>query len=188
MTLRIPALRWAALVLSVTMGCAVNSDDESEPRELVWDLSQGHTTDRVEWPNELSAFAFEDGALVRLTLPEGRVYEERVDKVAGRRVGATIVDLTLIYPAMSTEDAYKLARRLGREWEMDLTNIDRWYERRMAQRRAGDEDLSDTAFTGTPHSDPIGAGGPRPAIEVLNSFNDERPVRVNLVFVWPTPE
>ncbi|WP_146778977.1 hypothetical protein [Actinomadura craniellae] len=153
---------------------------------LDWDLSKGHTTKNVRWPNKLSAFEMSGGVRVRLTLPAGRSFDGRVERVMGRREDETVRNLDLFYKATTTEDAYAQAKRLGAQWAVDLRNIDAWYQRRMEQRRKGREDLSDTAFTGDPHSRPLGGpDGPAPAIEVLNSFDDKRPVVVNLSFVWP---
>jgi hypothetical protein len=174
-----------AVIAMVAAACgAISSDRPTET--LSWDLSRGHTTEDVRWPGEGNAFELGPGVQVSLTLPGGRTFAGSVDKVLARREGDTIRNLDLFFPAMSTDEAYDLAKQLGARWDVNLRNIDAWYERRVAQRDGGREDVSDTAFTGSPDSAPLGGeGGPVPAIEMLNSFDGERPVVVNLSFLWP---
>jgi hypothetical protein len=171
------------MVAMFSTACGLYS--RSVPKELDWDLSRGHTTRDVKWPTDTTAFALEGGVRVKLRLPENKVLEDQVRTVMSRREEEVIRSLDLSYAATTTDEAYQLAMRLGREWEIDMHNIEAWYQRRLGQRRQGTEDPSDTAFTGTSHSRPLGGpGGPAPYIEVHNSFNKDRPVRVNLGFIW----
>ncbi|MFF5260378.1 hypothetical protein ACFY4C_15650 [Actinomadura viridis] len=195
MSLRVLPALLLTVLLTVTMAACEDEKATVEPvspssapakRTLDWNLSKGHTTKDVRWPNKLSAFELHGGVQVRLALPAGASFDGRVEKVMGRREGEVVRNLDLFYRAATTEDAYERAKRLGKEWSIDLRNIDAWYKRRMEQRREGKEDFSDVAFTGVSHSKPLGGpGGPAPAIEILNSFGDERPAVVNLSFVWP---
>ena len=158
----------------------------SGARKLDWDLSGGHSTKDVAWPNDLDAFALEGGVRVKVTLPQGRIFEDNVEKVMGLREGEIVRNLDFFYPPTSTGEAYERAKRLGAQWQVDLRNIDQWYQRRLEQRENGRENYSDTAFTGAPHSEPLGgSSGPRLVIEVLNSFDEPRPVVVNLTLEWP---
>jgi hypothetical protein len=167
------------------VGSQPTAGQGSTAKKLTWDVSRGNTTKEIRWPNDTTVFELHGGVGVNLTLPAGKRLTQRVEKVMSRREGDTVRNMDLFYPAASTEDAYEQARRLGAEWDIDLRNIDAWHKHRTEQRKAGREDYSDTAFTGDPHSKPLGGpGGPAPAIEVLNSFDTRRPVVVNLSFVW----
>lgn len=153
---------------------------------LMWDLSKGHTTRQVTWPAKGTAFELHRGVQVRLVLPAGRTFQGRVERVLGKRDGEVIHMLNFSYRATTTEAAFKQAQALGKEWGIDLRNIDSWYQRRMDQRRQGREDFSDTAFTGRVHAKPLGGpSGPTPSIEMMNSFSDERPVVVGFNITWP---
>jgi hypothetical protein len=152
---------------------------------LTWDLSHGHTVKDVRWPNRLDAFELNGGVRVAITFPGGKTLAERFEKAMGLREGDVIRTLDLFYPATTTDEAYQQAKVLGRQWDIDLGNIDTWHRRRLGQRKAGKEDYGDTAFTGGPASEPLGGpGGPAPIIEVMNSFSASRPVVVNLSFHW----
>ncbi len=175
-----------AAVLAVTLSIACNPFSGSQPKELLdWDLSSGHTTWDVKWPTDSTAFSLEGGVRIKVRLPENKILEANVRTVMCRREGEVIRSMDLFYAAATTDEAYRLAMRLGREWDIDMIKIEEWYQRRLGQRRQGAEDPSDTAFSGTSHSRPLGGpGGPAPYIEVLNSFGKDRPVRVNLGFIW----
>jgi hypothetical protein len=160
----------------------------SVSKNISWDLSTGSDLSRVSWPARGTVFEAHNGVQVDLKLPAGKAFRGRVDRVLGRREGGRIRNIDLYFPTESTDAAYKRAQRLAKEWSIDLSNIDEWHKRRLQQRAKGKEDLSDTAFTGSTDGRQIGGGdGPRPAIQMLNSFNRKRPVRVNLSFLWPRP-
>lgn len=184
----------AAIIPATVVGCGdeVKTPSGSEPtavsKSLSWDLSRDYTVRQVRWPATGTAFELTNGVQVNLRLPGGKAYTGRVEKVLGRREGQYIRNLDLFFPEATTDAAYQRAQRLGKEWGINLRNLDAWHKRRVKQREAGKEDRSDVAFTGTPDSQPIGGEeGPSPAIEVLNSFDKERPVVVNLSFLWPRP-
>lgn len=157
-------------------------------KTLSWDFSRGAGLTGIRWPATGTAFESRRGIQVNVTFPTGKAFRGRVDKVSGRREGSNIRNLDLYFPAESTDDAYKRAQRLAKEWNIDLANIDQWHKRRKEQRAKGKEDLSYTSFTGSTDGKQLGdAKGPRPALEMLNSFDRERPVAVNLSFLWPRP-
>lgn len=183
----------ATVLAAAGCGEDVNADPKPAPptevtKTLTLDLSRGATLDHVRWPSNGTLFEMRRGIQVNLTLPGGKTFRGRVDKVLGRREGRNIRSIDLFFPATTTDAAYDQAKQLGKEWRIDLVNIDEWHKRRKEQRKKGKEDLSLTAFTGSPHSWPLAPDGPKPAIEVLNSFDKERPVVVNLSFRWPRPQ
>jgi hypothetical protein len=183
----------AAVAALVATGCGgeVKPKPAAEPttvtKSLNWDLSRGGTIDQVRWPSQGTLFELSRGVQVNLTLPGGKAFKGRVEKVLGRREGRNLRNIELFFPAAGTDDAYARAKRLGKEWGIELGNLDEWHKRRKQQREKGKEDLSYAAFTGSGDSQPLGGSGPKPAIEVLNSFDKERPVVVNLSFLWPRP-
>lgn len=178
-------------LLALTTGCGgdhvkpVSAPSGQAPAET-WDLRTAHTAGQVNWPSDAGT-AFERTKLrVRVLFPEGKVFQDPIQRVTSLRIDSTLSSLDFYYPPATTEDAYKLIQRLGREWTIDIHNLDAWYHRRMYERANGHEDLSDTALTGGPASKPLGGpAGPAPTIEVLNSFDTDRPVVVNLSFFWP---
>lgn len=146
-----------------------------------WDLRHGHTAAQVHWHGG-SSFELDDGVQVRLRLPDDKVFDERVDRFGADRDGTQVRDVLLYYPASSVPQAHSRADRLGRRWEIDMRNIDAWYERERANPHHGDD--IPTASTGGQDSTPIGARGPIPTLETLYSFDDARPVVVKLEFFW----
>lgn len=190
------AVRAMALTAAVALAATGCGEDPKPPRAveptdvnktLTWDVSRGGTVAQVRWPAKGAAFELRRGVQVNVTFPGGKVLRGRVDKVLGRREGRNLRNLDVFYPAASTDAAYERAKKLAKEWGIDVGNIDEWHKRRKKQRAKGKEDLSDTAFTGTTDSKRLGGNGPSPAIEMFNSFDKERPVVVNLSFLWPRP-
>ena len=193
----ITRLRTLLAVALVTFSLAASGcDDHAKPDKadkavkntLTWDLSRGHTTKDVRWPNKLDAFEMHGGVRADVTFPGGKTLAARFEKATGLREGEVIRTLDFFNPATTTEEAYKQAKQLGGQWDIKLGNIDAWYKRRLQQRKAGKEDYGDTAFTGGPASEPLGGpGGPTPILEMRNSFSAAHPVVVNLSFHWSRP-
>jgi hypothetical protein len=178
-------------VLALMAGCDgdhVKGGGSPGPRQPAetWDLRSAHTSGNINWPSGAGSAFERSGLRVRVLFPEGKVFQDRIQRVTALKYADSISSLDFYYPPATTTDAYRLAQRLGKEWNIDLRNLDAWYQRRMKQRAAGNEDFTDTALTGGPSSRPLGGpGGPAPTIEMLNSFASTHPVVVNLSFFWP---
>jgi hypothetical protein len=188
----------AALVASTVSGCGeparpttTSAKPSGEPtavsKTLSWDLSRGRSLGRVRWPAQGTMFQMTRGVQANVALAPGKAFRGRVEKVMGLREGGNIRQLNLFYPASTTDEGYQRAKSVAKAWGIKPENLDKWHQRRKKQRAAGKEDLSDTAFTGSYDGKRLGESGPKPAVEVLNSFDKERPVVVSLTFLWPRP-
>jgi hypothetical protein len=144
-----------------------------------WNLSSSHTVDDVDWPKpDLSAVEISPVDSVRIELPEGRAFdaEEGVvhDVTLDRRervVRGVQIDS---YPR-GEADAHELAVRWAGDWGLSREPLDRWR----------DGETKTPVITSARFEERIGDSGPIPALEIRNSFVDERPALVSLQFYWP---
>jgi len=169
------------LAVAVAVGCSATE----EAKAIDWDLSDSHATDRVDFPGGTTAFQREDTD-VTIRLPGGKAFDGH-GTVFVSREGDRIRDIRVQFPKEGTDQAYERAVELAHVWDVDPANLDQWHDRRLAQRKAGDEDLTDTfgAETGGP-TDPVGGpGGPLVSVEVLYSFDDSAPAIAAIAFFWP---
>lgn len=133
--------------------------------------------------------SYEPVASFRLRLPEGRefvaktklrrviveAFEAHLDKV--QLIGVNSQDMT-------TEEAHRVAVRYAEEFGLDRRPLDRWLRLRLAQRRAGREELLERAGAGDLSTPPIGRDGPVPAVEINYTADDHLPSYVSVQFDW----
>jgi hypothetical protein len=175
------------LVLAVALTAGCSSGGGGGDEMIDWDLSDSHTTADVDWPKPgQSAVQVEPVDSVRIRLPAGRAFEasDGVRAVGLERKGDEVTTVQLDSEPQSTDDAYQLALRWAKEWDLPRRPLDDWYRDRRAGRERGQEDLTSTALATAGPDERIGESGPVPSIRILHSFMDDRPSLVSLRFFW----
>jgi hypothetical protein len=168
----------ACLLLALT-GCGGSESAEGDTTAIDWDLSTRHTTRDVDWPEpDLSAVEISPVGRVRIELPAGRSFESDGDVVHDitlDRRGRVVRNVQIDSHPRSEAGAHELALRWAEQWGLSREPLDRWR----------DGATGTPAITSAPLGERIGDDGPVPAIEIRNSFEDERPALVSLQFHWP---
>jgi hypothetical protein len=135
--------------------------------------------DEVDWPKpDLSAVEISSVGSVRIELPEGRAFDAEegvVHDVTLDRRGRLVRNVQIDSHPRSEADAHELALRWAEEWGLSREPLDRWR----------DGETKTPVLTSARRADRIGGSGPVPALEIRNSFADERPALVSLQFYWP---
>jgi hypothetical protein len=169
----------ACLVLALA-GCGGSESASGEPDAMIdWDLSASHTVDDVDWPKpDLSAVEISPVESVRIALPEGRSFAADpgvVHDVTLDRRERLVRNLQIDSEPRSRADAHELAVRWADDWDLSREPLDRWR----------DGAAKTPVITSARREERIGDAGPVPAVEIRNSFVDERPALVSLSFYWP---
>jgi|GEM_PF-6111619 len=170
------ALAAVAAGLLLVAGCG---SDDGTPMKIDWDLSKSHTMQDVDWPDP-SISSIEPRPLdsVRIRFSGGRELHETsgMKKLALDRVGETVTELGLHSANLTADDAYELALRWARQWDLPTEKLEAWHA-------AGAKRYNIVAYD--PKAKPA-AGDPNVSLKVLYSFDDDRPVSIALNFFWPT--
>lgn len=161
--------------------------------KIDWNLAQTHDVATVQWPEgtrDLDATELKPVDSVRIALPGGRSFEAagNIAAVYLHREGERVNEITINSVPMTTDDAYKLASKWAREWNLDTRRLDEWHAERVAQRKRGNEDKTSTAEAGNNKEFVGGKNGPNPSVEIQYSFRDDKPSIVALDFFWPRPK
>jgi hypothetical protein len=177
--MRRTSLLAACLFLALT-GCGGSDSASGDDDAMIdWNLSSSHTMADVEWPKpDLSAVEISPVEQVRIALPDGRSFEadgDTVHDITLDRRDRIIRNLQIDSHPRSEADAHELAVRWAAEWDLSREPLDRWR----------DGAAQTPAITSAPGRKRIGDDGPVPAVEIRNSFEDERPALVSLQFYWP---
>jgi hypothetical protein len=169
-----------------------NGNGEGGTAEVIdWDLSRTHTTRDVDWPRpDIDAVEIRPVDSVRIELPGGQAFSDDgtiVHDVSLTRDGEHVTKVQIDSLPRTTEDAYELAIRWGREWGVPTDAIERWHHERVAGRERGEENLRSTAEAIPDRGVTVGEpDGPEPTVQIRYSFDDdERPSLVSLQFYWP---
>lgn len=169
----------ACLLLALT-GCGGSDTASGDDEAMIdWNLSETHTTEDVDWPKpDLSAVEISPVGQVRIELPEGRSFEsdgDTVHDITLNRRERTVRNVQIDSHPRSEEEAHALAVRWAEQWGLSREPLDRWR----------DGATKTPAITSGRPVDRIGDGGPVPAVEIRNSFQDDKPALVSLQFYWP---
>nr|WSX49991.1 hypothetical protein OG409_14195 [Streptomyces sp. NBC_00974] len=157
-----------------------------EPGSVKWDLSHGHAKTDVNWAGksrstwEISSPEYDITFSGGIHLTGKRMLRLDADPDTG-----TVESVHIIYPSMSTDDAYRAAKDLAKELSMDTANVDRWYEQRTGGREAGHEGVTSTSGMSPARHTP---GAPYVDASLLYSFDAEKPTFIDLSFYWPNTE
>jgi hypothetical protein len=170
----------AACALLALTGCGGSEPASGEDQPMIdWDLSRSHTIDDVDWPKpDLSAVEISPVESVRIELPEGRSFAsdgDVVHDVTLDRRDRVVRNVQIDSHPRSAADAHDLAVRWAEEWDLSREPLDRWR----------DGGTKTPVITSARREERIGESGPVPALEIRNSFVDDRPALVSLQFYWP---
>jgi hypothetical protein len=174
--------RLASLLLCAMLaaaGCGESETESSEGTMIDWDLSISHTAEDVDWPKpDLSAVEISPVDSVEIRLPAGKRFSgdgELVHDVTLDRRGPLLRGLQIDSHPRTRDQAYELAASWADDWGLSRQPFDEWRD------GARKTPVLSTARQG----ERIGQDGPIPTVEILNSFEDERPALVSLQFYWP---
>lgn len=157
-----------------------------EPSSVKWDLSHSHTKSDVNWSGKSRSSWEISSAEYDITFSGGiHLTGKRMLRLDADPDTGTVDSVHIIYPKMSTDDAYRAAKELAKELSMDTVNVDRWYKQRTGGSEAGHEDVMSTSGMSPAKHTP---GTPYIDASLLYSFEDERPTFIDLSFYWPKTE
>ncbi len=168
-----------ALLVLVTMGCMM----PSSPKTVHWDLRQGHARSAVGWPADAGDVLDVDGADVTIDLPGGRTFEARGVGLHLLSQGDQVLLIAVRYPKTTLDDGYRQARSLAQHWQLRTDQLVRWHQQVIAGRARGVRD-ADEPFYVVMAGSPLAPGGPTPYAKTLDSFDDQRPLVLDLEFQW----
>lgn len=165
-----------------------------------WDLSGRHTLKEVAWPQDRldsHSTSVEPLESVSIRLPAGETLKvgDRAKRIILYRrsngpeplpapEGETLETVEVYSTPLSVEDAYRRATAYAEQFQLPRAPLDGWRKR----RKQGSEDATDRTTTTDLDQRLGGDDGPIPTVELLYSFNDERPWAVMVSFFWPPPE
>lgn len=112
---------------------------------------------------------------VTILLPGERVFRGRDVRLRARGTGDEIEALEVLFGRATLPGAYRRASALAREWRLATRPLEAWYREALAR---GPRSCFDV------WGPPLGPGGPRPAVSLLDSFDEPEPVLVELAFRW----
>jgi hypothetical protein len=170
----------AACLFLALIGCGGSDSASGDDDAMIdWNLSSSHTMADVDWPKpDLSAVEISPVEQVRIALPDGRSFEadgDTVHDITLDRRDRIVRNLQIDSHPRSEADAHELAVRWAEEWGLSREPLDRWR----------DGAAKTPAITSGRPGERVGDDGPVPAVEIRNSFEDDRPALVSLQFYWP---
>lgn len=155
------------------------------PTSVRWDLSRSHTKSDVGWSSKSRSIWEIPDTQYDIKLPGGLhlmgKHMLRLDADSGT---GRIEEVSIVYPNMTTDEAYRAAKELAKELSLETVNLDRWYKERSSGSEAGAKDLTST--TGMLPVKPA-PGSPAIQASLLYSFDHEKPTFIDLSFYWPEP-
>jgi hypothetical protein len=170
-------LRLATLaVVLATMGCMTGM------QKIDWDLRQGHAKSAVQWTDASSA---REVANVEATikLPGERTFQGRDVTLRLFGQGDQIQVLAILFPKATLDDGYKQARDLSRQWHLNTTSLDSWYQEVQDGRKRGVRDAN-VRFYAAMSGQPLSSAGPTPSANVLDSYDEQKPFLLDFELQW----
>lgn len=164
---------------------AAACDNEGDPVTIDWDLSTTHTRQDIgkEAGSDAPAYQFRSVASVRIALPGERVFEaDDVQDIRINAEGADVKDIGVVLHPRTAEEAHARASGLAEEWSLRHEGIDDWLEEIQAARK---EDGDEAGVGSALATDRVPGPTPfAPSVEILYSFDDERPWVVMFDMYW----
>ncbi len=167
----------AALLLLATVGCMMG-----QTTQVRWDLQHSHTKQDVQWTNSLSAHEVANVDLT-LLLPGGHTFTGRQVTVRMSSDGDQVQVLSVFYSPATLDDAYQHARQLAREWQLNASSLETWYQEVQAGRQQGVKDR-DAPFPVALTGRPLSPSGPRPYSKIVYSFDQQKPALLDFELQW----
>jgi hypothetical protein len=170
-------LAGTALLLLAAVGCMMG-----QTTQVRWDLRHSHTKKDVEWTNSLSAREVADVDLT-LLLPGGRTFNGQQVTARMSSDGDQVQVLSVFYPPATLDEGYQHARELAREWRLNASSLDAWYQDVQAGRKQGRRDR-DAPFPVSLTGQPLGPDGPTPYARIVYSFDQQRAALLDFELQW----
>lgn len=146
-----------------------------------WDLSQRSDTAAVHWPKpDLDAVEVKPEGDVRIRFPGNRELTAPGGTIGGifmRRQGQTVQELSVNGVPQTRAAGYERALEWARQWKLPTKPLEDWY-RQYAHAPPSQPPNTET-------SKPAEKDGFGPAVSILYSFNDEKPVIPEITFALP---
>jgi hypothetical protein len=146
-----------------------------------WDLSHSHTTSDVDWPKpDLDAVDVQPEGAVRIELPGGRTFEAadgELRHIYLKREGDTVTEVNIQTVPLDREAAHAQAVEWAGDWGLARRPLDDWAS------QTGDGGYTPNATSAMPPGDrgPDRFGAD---VQLLHSFNEERPGIAELSLSW----
>ena len=176
----------AGCVTLVLAACGDSEEGTSGRTMIDWNLSDPPTTESVDWPKpDQSVVSLEPVEEVRLRLPDGSTFkadsdrEARLPRARGRRR-----DMVSVYSdALDVDAGYRLASDWAKRFKLPTAPLDRWRDEVTGGKGPAERD--NRALTSATIEDRIGEDGPVPSVNILYSFDEEKPATVTVELFWP---
>ncbi|HEY7202624.1 MAG TPA: hypothetical protein VIC57_20550 [Candidatus Dormibacteraeota bacterium] len=166
----------AALVAAA--GCMMGQ----APHKVSWDLRHGHPKSAVQWASRSDAYQVAN-VDATILLPGDRTFKGSDVTVRMFGQGDQVQVLGILFPKTTLDDGYRQAKELSREWHLNTSALDSWYQGVQDGRKRGVKDANvryDAAMSGPA----LSADGPTPSANVLQSYNDEKPFLLDFELQW----
>ena len=150
--------------------------------KVSWDLRSAHDRAAVGWQGSSPGFSVPD-ADATILLPGERTFRAQGVSLDLTARGAQVTILAIMYPPSTIDAGYALAKRVAVEWGLRTDLLENWHQEVLANRQAGKRD-SDESFNVGMAGPSLAPSGPTPFARVLQSFDPERPFRLDLEFQW----
>ena len=181
--------RAAAVAGCVTLVLAAcgDSDDGTSGRTMIdWNLSEPPTTESVDWPKpDQSVVSLEPVEEVRLRLPDGSTFkaDSDVKRVFLEREDDAVTMVSVYSNALDVDAGYRLASDWAKRFKLPTAPLDKWRDEVTGGKGPAERD--NRALTSATIEDRIGADGPVPSVNMLYSFDEEKPATVTVELFWP---
>jgi len=174
----LPSRLAIAAALLATVGCMMGQTSQ----KVSWDLRHGHPKTAVHWASRSDAYevAHVDATIL---LPGDRKFTGRDVTVRMFGQGDQVQVLGILFPKTTLDDGYRQARDLSRDWHLNTSSLDSWYQEVQDGRKRGVKD-ADVRFYAAMSGPALSAAGPTPSANVLDSYDDEKPFLLDFELQW----
>jgi hypothetical protein len=180
--------RAASVAGCVTLALAACGDsEESTGRSMIdWNLAEPPTTASVDWPKpDQSVVSLEPVEEVRLRLPDGSTFEADHDlkRVFLEREDDSVTLVAVYSDSLGVDAGYRLASDWAERFELPTAPLERWRDEVTSGKEPAER--NNRALTSATIDDRIGEDGPVPSVNILYSFDEEKPATVTVELFWP---
>jgi hypothetical protein len=151
-----------------------------------WNLAEPPTTASVDWPKpDQSVVSLEPVEEVRLRLPDGSTFEADRDlkRVFLEREDDAVTMVAVYSDSLGVDAGYRLARDWAERFELPTAPLDTWRSEVTSGKEPAER--NNRALTSATIDDRIGEDGPVPSVNILYSFDEEKPATVTVELFWP---
>lgn len=170
-------LAGTALLLLATVGCMIG-----QRTQVRWDLRHSHTKKDVQWTDSLDA---REVARVDLTvqLPGGHTFDGKDVTVRMASDGPQVTLVAIFFQPANLDDAYRHAKQLAHDWQLNASALDAWYRDVQAGRKQGVKDR-DVRFPVALSGPALGPDGPTLYSRIVYSFDESKAGLLDFELQW----